>query len=197
MGAQKTKNHDLPARMSRRAMPNGTFRYYYRKRDGGAISLGSSLDEALKQHALIERQGTAVELFYGWEMFARKLHAASRRNARNRGIDYALSEQEVTDMMRSTNGRCSLTGAPFALEKPDGARMRPWAPSIDRIDSRGPYTRENCRIVAACVNVALNEFGEDLLIAIANALMLKRGGVVPTGRLELPAYRLRIDCSTN
>lgn len=40
---------------------------------------------------------------------------------------------------------------------------RPLAPSIDRIDSSLGYTRQNCRIVCAAVNYAMNVWGEDVL----------------------------------
>ena len=43
-----------------------------------------------------------------------------------------------------------------------GQARRPFAPSLDRIDSSGGYTRDNTRLVCQAVNFALNAFGEDI-----------------------------------
>jgi hypothetical protein len=39
----------------------------------------------------------------------------------------------------------------------------PYRPSFDRIDSSKGYTPDNVRIIAYCVNTAMNEWGEDIL----------------------------------
>ncbi len=75
-------------------------------------------------------------------------------------------------MLRRSGGRCELTQIPFSGQKPDGARMRPWWPSIDRISSREPYTVANCRVVCAYMNLMLNEFGEKAFASAALAYLL-------------------------
>lgn len=58
MGRPKSKNRDLPPRMSRRVLKGGSVHYYYRTRTGGAIPLGSNLTEAKLQWAELEKRGT-------------------------------------------------------------------------------------------------------------------------------------------
>jgi hypothetical protein len=76
------------------------------------------------------------------------------------------------DLYQAQGGRCALSGLPFDLRSVGyGQVRRPFAPSLDRIDSRGGYTRDNVRLVCQVVNFALNAYGEDIFreIAVATA----------------------------
>ncbi len=64
-----------------------------------------------------------------------------------------------------------MTNKRFGDDKPPGSRIRPWAPSIDRRDSSAGYTASNCRLVCAYVNVAMNRFGDDLLVELIEAIV--------------------------
>lgn len=50
----------------------------------------------------------------------------------------------------------------------------PYAPSIDRKDSTKGYTRENCRIVCAAANFAMNTWGDEVLSVMASYMLQKR-----------------------
>lgn len=68
-----------------------------------------------------------------------------------------------------------VSGIPFEFENSKGdGRRRPWIPSIDRIDSSKGYTKGNCRIVCCAVNIAMNNYGEDVLARISEYMTLKR-----------------------
>lgn len=72
------------------------------------------------------------------------------------------------------NLRCALTGIPFAPPDRDSAWSKnPYAPSLDRIDCSKGYEIGNVRVVLLAVNVALNEWGEDVFREIAAALVAK------------------------
>ena len=59
-------------------------------------------------------------------------------------------------------------------EKPQGARKRMWAPSVDRINSAHGYVAGNMRLVAIAVNIAMSDFGEEFLLRIAEAIVRRR-----------------------
>lgn len=84
--------------------------------------------------------------------------------------EYALSRDDERLLMDESEGRCALTGLAFDLEKGGWAR-RPYAPSLDRIDSSKGYTFDNCRIVCVAVNVAMNEWGESVFRRVALAYL--------------------------
>ena len=57
-------------------------------------------------------------------------------------------------------GKCELTGIKFISN--DDFRISPFNPSIDRIDSKKGYTKNNCRLICVALNLAIKEWGEDV-----------------------------------
>jgi hypothetical protein len=81
-----------------------------------------------------------------------------------------MTAEEFIAMAERAGGKCEVTGIPFSTQKAPGQVKHMWAPSVDRIDCRGGYEASNCRLVCVAVNLALNEFGIDVLSRIALAL---------------------------
>jgi hypothetical protein len=99
------------------------------------------------------------------------LHHRSKERARSRGIEHYITLDDVKAIYADSAGRCQVSNIPFNDFRPIGSTKRPWYPSIDRIDSRKPYTKDNCRIVCVAVNMAMGEWGLSVLKAIAGALV--------------------------
>lgn len=99
------------------------------------------------------------------------LYRKSKERARAYGIPYTLTSDQLKEMFLSTRGRCSVTGILFNRIRPAYSTKRPWYPSLDRIDSRKPYSKENCRFVCVAVNVAMGEWGEWVLRSMAKAML--------------------------
>lgn len=99
---------------------------------------------------------------------------ASARN-RRRWNAPAFTREDLAHLWMSCGGCCSLTGLDFLdTQVGTGKARRPYAPSLDRIDSRAPYSRANCRLVLASVNFALNSFGDDVFERITDAAVAAR-----------------------
>lgn len=108
--------------------------------------------------------------------YAYDLHRRCRAVAARRGLPFDLEAADVVAMIEKANGRCPLTMIAFDYTRRPGTRFRPWAPSIDRIRPAAGYVRGNCRVVCAYINLAINEFGEDVFLMVARQVLRVRGG---------------------
>lgn len=99
-----------------------------------------------------------------------RLYSNTRENAKRRNVPFDLTREEFRRLAERSAGSCELTNIPFSGEKIDGCFRRPWAPSVDRVDNAKGYSMENCRIVCGSVNIALHQWGLQVLLRIANGL---------------------------
>lgn len=100
----------------------------------------------------------------------------SRSNAKARDIEHAISIDALRDLAARSGGHCALTGIKFEygvakeVEGLSTRRKRPWAPSIDRIDSSRGYHIDNIRLVCVAVNIARQDFPDEILFKMARGL---------------------------
>lgn len=182
-GVARKRRDDLPARVE----CCGGYFYYL----PGA--LGRGVGEPQKRIALgRDREGARAKakafealLLAGKPILApiaptrehlRQLVYRTRQRAKEIAKPHDIALEYLDSMMTAQGRRCALTDIPFSLDR--GAfRAGPWAPSVDRIDCAGGYTRGNVRLVCHVVNVALNEWGDGVLRVVAEAISRKQLGI--------------------
>ena len=177
---KKPESTRLPKHVYGRRQKNGAIFYYWSATDKGKkreIALGSNFKEATEK-------GIELNEMAGLSGFrnrtgisgatAKDLFVKVKKGAKARGFDNLLTVEDIETMLEDSNGQCSLTGIRFNANWDTAKRIRPFYPSIDRINPDLGYTKENCRVVAACVNIALNNFGDDILHKIADGLVRTR-----------------------
>lgn len=113
--------------------------------------------------------GTKSLAFKTLPTWAKSLYSHAQVGARKRDLSFALSPKQFAFIVQRAAGRCEISGIPFELDGQKG-RRRPFAPSLDRIDSSLGYAGDNCRLVCALANVAMNEWGLQPVIRFAFAL---------------------------
>ena len=110
-----------------------------------------------------------MDAFSEW---SRQAIIEARKRAKRKGNSCTIDRGFVLGLIQEAGGCCQLTGIPFDLSDCEHFR-RPFAPSIDRIDSNRGYDPDNVRIVCVMLNLAMNQFGEDNFAKIAEAYIEK------------------------
>lgn len=106
----------------------------------------------------------------------RKILGRTQRRARACGFAIDIDLDFLHALWRAQEGRCAVSGITFSDEYHRHAFVKtPLEPSLDRIDSRGGYTKENVRLVSMIANFAMGQWGTDVLRRLAH-------GVVETER---------------
>lgn len=101
--------------------------------------------------------------------YSKYLQAVWRRHrdgAKYRNIAFTIEPGDVVRLYVDQGYRCDITGLEFNFERfPDAFVKHPFAPSIDRIASKGDYAPGNVRLVCAAVNFGMGEWGQEFIYA--------------------------------
>lgn len=92
------------------------------------------------------------------------LVSQTRSRAKRIGVACDVDVPFVQSLL-DTVSYCPYTKVCFKTPKPDGLRMNPWAPSLDRIDSVKGYTRDNIELVSNWWNLAKHEWPAEVVQA--------------------------------
>lgn len=175
MGRRRGKDLDLPVRMLKRGNS------YYHKNGPLWQNLGRDRKLAILRYCEIEdvalTPDNASETILD-ELRPRRWRIALFRqamgNAKLRGMPFEITQADVDALAAEADGRCQITGIAFDYLPRDGKAKRPFAPSLDRIDPTVGYLPDNIRLVCVAVNLAMNEWGVEVLLEIGRALKKKR-----------------------
>lgn len=168
-----------PRKLERKGWPEGLREprpgyFMFRRADGREVVIGRvSLQRAIEaaEEELFIRQRPLPELSPA-DFLKMKRTAFSRAKTRARLFGRAvLSAEEFDQIWERAAGRCELTHIPLR-PRPAGfaGGVYPWTASVDRIERLKGYEFGNCRIVCAAMNLALNQFGEDVFAEIAHRI---------------------------
>jgi hypothetical protein len=137
-----------------------------------------SYEDAMAVLRELERRKFGVEATNPdqWRPVATLMTARRRHRAARRGLPFAITPEMIYQKMEKNGFRCALSGMPFHLPRRDDPSRNamdidPWAPSIDRIDHRLGYVPGNVRVVSIVANYALNRFGSDTLLQLAQGVV--------------------------
>ena len=96
---------------------------------------------------------------------------AAKQRARKHNLEYSLDREWILNLYEKQNGKCLLTGINFSMENPVETNLNPLSPSLDKIIPKLGYTKDNTRLVCVAINIALNEFGENIFKKVCTAYL--------------------------
>lgn len=104
--------------------------------------------------------------------------------AKKYGREVEVGAHDVRAMLIEQDFKCALTGMPFSLGITETTHVRPYGPSIDRIDNKLGYVRGNIRIVCNIANIARNAFSDDHFyrMCVAAAAKVEKRSVNSKGK---------------
>ena len=89
-------------------------------------------------------------------------------SAQLRGLTWAITIDDVADLMDEQEGCCALTGWPIVF--PESGHSQDADASIDRIDNAFGYMRENIQLVHKHVNMMKSRYDNDYFVAVCQAV---------------------------
>lgn len=110
-----------------------------------------------------------------WRRIAARITGRHKSAAAFRKIPFHIIPSDVFALMKASDFHCPLSGIPFSnLPPPKNDQLgisNPWAPSIDRLDNHQGYIPDNIRVVCVAANMAMNAWGYDTLLRLANGIV--------------------------
>lgn len=103
------------------------------------------------------REKYETDLMFRCEAMVR----TTRQRARKKGLDCNLTAHTIFVLIKLQSGCCAITKIPFSYNFSDQYTRNPYAPSIDRKDSKKGYTVDNIQIVTTWYNMMKNEWSDD------------------------------------
>lgn len=138
---------------------------------------------------------SSLKIDADWYSIARAICTRHRGSAKERGIPFSITPEDVYAAMQAAGFRCSLSGISFSKPGTNGDLGRdPWAASIDRIENRHGYSRDNIRVVCLIANIAMNQWGHDQLLRLSRAIVANAALPAPENR---PRSRTKDDEAAN
>src|SRR5690606_14675681 len=97
-----------------------------------------------------------------------------RRGNRSKGrpVPFAITVEYAIELAAANRWYCAVTGLPLSAEIVNG--RQPYAPSLDRVDSSKGYEEGNCRVVCVAANLAMNVWGEAVLLKMGRGIVARR-----------------------
>lgn len=132
-----------------------------------ADAMGQVADTSLYWERSVER-AKGVRGSWVWCLWDR-----ARKRSKHKGRTFEITIDDVAALCIASRGRCALTGVTLQT-LPEMKRMRPFSPSLDRIDASLGYVKGNCRVVCMAVNLAMFTWGEEAFRQIAIGYVMER-----------------------
>jgi hypothetical protein len=156
-----------------KAMPLGADR-------GRAVTAAAALNDSAEAYLARDEEQHREQIAASYSRAFRR----ARKRAAEFSREFCLSEADLAAAIDRAAGNCEISGIEFDLSPQKDRRRLPFAPSIDRVDSRQGYVASNIRLVCICVNIMVSDFGDEVFRRVCREVTRKTkqalGGKIST-----------------
>ena len=132
--------------------------------------MGTHIDKMSKQEQLAYWKKASIKYRSGLKSKINLLFRTSEKRAVKNLWDFDLTKEWIKEKIEA--GHCEVSGEMFSCKVGEfSTHFNPYTPSIDRIDPSKGYTMNNCRMVLACVNMGIGEWGLDFYLKTAKSVI--------------------------
>ena len=105
----------------------------------------------------------------GWHRGIRvSWYTKFKTGAELRNIGWDLSLDDVADLLQKQDSKCALTG--WSIEFPESGHPQAAPASLDRVDSKKAYTKDNTQLVTRQVNMMKQQYSQEDFIKVCHAV---------------------------
>lgn len=97
----------------------------------------------------------------------RNIVRGCKNRAIKKNIAYEIDENFIENLLIKQHGRCNISNIEFIFEKTN----KYYTPSIDRIDSKKGYTKDNVQIILRVINIMKTDLNQKEFINICTSIV--------------------------
>lgn len=137
---------------------------------------GEHRERGLLKKKEYQKENRQAFLDYGEKYYASKVGRAKilLKSAKLRGAKLGIDIDESFILNLMENDSCSVTNIKFDYNRSKTTTKNPYAPSLDRIDSKRGYLKDNVRLVIWQYNLMKGEISDDELFSICQGIVNAR-----------------------
>ena len=137
--------------------------------DPQAIKRGFTTSCGCRRDQYQKNTGKNNKNFSGFEDIRGTTWTRIKEHANRRQIDFNLSIEDAWELFVSQNKKCAISGVPIVFGR-SARSLKETTASLDRIDSKLPYERDNVHWVHKDINIMKNIFGMEYFVNLCRAV---------------------------
>lgn len=100
-----------------------------------------------------------------------------KKRSKERNIELGIERNDLLELFEQQKGKCALTGVSFDLSVRNGGKhiCNPYSMSVDRIDNKFGYIKNNVRLICSIANVAKGRWSDIELIEFCKKVIEHNG----------------------
>ncbi len=148
-------------------------RYFYFQVNRGSESEGPRirLSNPRSKTELAEARRRSLAAGAVWRTPIIQCFTAAKARAGANNLRFSIDAAFLFELLDKQEHRCAVSGIEFSNTGYEDCRIGPFGVSVDRIDAKRGYTKDNVRLVCCIANFAMGQWGLGALERLSVAIV--------------------------